>query len=358
MAEDISTWTTNAKFLFKLYELDEKTAKRVLSSSLRGIAFEWARETLTKEPETTVQKLLEGLNSRFLSRMRITETAQRFLSDKIPEQNEKFFAMMRDASYLFEQGYMSLQAVADRMISRSPPEIRIALWNIAGVAQNMFDFSKAAEQVIPLAYGKEVSMSNQAQVNFVKKKNFPGSSKSQKKWCEVHGEKGHTTQECLTIRKLKEKGWRQQRPTANTVKTEKKDEESKEDSNYYYYFSAQDAGNKFTNPFLITGKLNQKKAKILLDTGADLTLLPAAALPKSTVIHKTKDTAKAANGSQIPILGKVRNVQLEILGLNIRIKSALVTSESLEYTLLGAPTIKENFGNLVKAYVEKNSITQ
>lgn len=70
---------------------------------LKGKAFEWARDTMTEAPNTSLEELVTGLSYRFLSRLKITETAQRFLSDQIPETTEKFFQMMKDANYRYEQ---------------------------------------------------------------------------------------------------------------------------------------------------------------------------------------------------------------------------------------------------------------
>jgi hypothetical protein len=47
--------------------------------------------------------------------------------------------MLREATYLFENSYMSLDAIVDRLIQRSPPEIRITLWSLAGQTTDMFD---------------------------------------------------------------------------------------------------------------------------------------------------------------------------------------------------------------------------
>ena len=87
-AEDVTTWVTNCKFLLTLYSLDEKTALKAIFNALKGTAFDWARETITQDPSTGVEELLTKLSSRFLSRLKITETAQRFLSDSIPENIE------------------------------------------------------------------------------------------------------------------------------------------------------------------------------------------------------------------------------------------------------------------------------
>ncbi|KAI5153165.1 hypothetical protein ENBRE01_3135 [Enteropsectra breve] len=76
--EDVTTWITNCNFFLSLYELDGRAALRVIFSSLKGTAFDWARETITQQPGTTVPELLAQLS-------------QRFLSDEIPDSIENFF---------------------------------------------------------------------------------------------------------------------------------------------------------------------------------------------------------------------------------------------------------------------------
>lgn len=105
-----------------------------------------------------LKELLDVLSARFLSRNKKTEAAQRFLSGDIQKDSEKFFAMMSGATYLPNKNYIWLETVADKIISRSPPEIRIALWSIVGSTHSMFGFAKAAERVSSLAYRREGSM--------------------------------------------------------------------------------------------------------------------------------------------------------------------------------------------------------
>ena len=140
-SEDITEWASSVKFMHQLYGWDDKTALRQICASLRGRAFELARESILRVPTTTSLELLNNLETRFLSRLKVTETAQRFLNDGVPKTIENFFLMMKDATYLFDRNYMSMEAIADKIIARSPSEIRIALWSLAGQSTNIFDFS-------------------------------------------------------------------------------------------------------------------------------------------------------------------------------------------------------------------------
>ena len=322
---------------------------------MRGTAFDWARETLTQDPKMRASELLVGLSNRFLSRLKITETAQRFLSDEISDTSEKFFAMMRDANYLFENGYMSLLALVDRIISRSPSEIRITLWNSSGVSKNMFEFSKAVDKVIPLVYGKEGSMNavetsiNRAEI----KKAFGG--KPNNKYCDLYGRKGHSTEECITLKKLGKSGWtKKEFPVINRVEPEGNDKYDEVKQVFFYSFKATSS---LKNPFFLTGKILEKNIPILIDTGADITLASKHLLPNGLTIKRTTQSAKAANGGQIHILGFIENITISINNQNIHIRKALITSANIHYLLLGAPEISRYLStitNIIKTKIQEN----
>lgn len=246
--------------------------------------------------------------------------------------------MMKDANYLFDNGYMSLHALADRIISRSPSEIRIALFNAAGSAKNMFDFSKAAEKVIPLAFGREGSMNAvrfQPMKTYKQKK--PADNRKDK-FCELHGKLGHSTDECSTLTKLKKLGWEKNTTLSSTNMVESDKNESNDEVNQSFYFSFSSLNN-IVNPFSITGMIKDSKIPILIDTGADLSLVSKTLLPNNYCIKKTSQTARAANGGQIPILGFIESLSLKVDQNIICINKILVTSSNLNYLLLGAPEI-------------------
>jgi hypothetical protein len=348
--EDVTVWTTNARFLLSLYDLDDFTSKRIVCSALRGAAFDWAREVLTRETSTTTEQLLIGLNSRFLSRMKITKTPQRLLSDGIPDSTEKFFVMIKEATYLFEHGYMSLQALSDRIISRSPSEIRIALWSLAGQSKDMFEFTKAVEKVIPLAYGREGSMNfvnsndnnnqnNISHINFSKSHFNKGSKIKSEKVCDLHGRRGHTTEECFSLKKLKQKGWSLREPKSMNVVSKVEESEEKEINSTFYFSFKNLNNNKHCNPFLVPGSIGCEKIKLLVDTGADLTLISDKLLPSQFKIQQSSQKAKAANGLEIPIIGQVHNLLIKINNMCINVKRALVTKIKIPYILLGYPDI-------------------
>lgn len=101
-------------------------------------------------PNMSIEKLLSGLRLQIFQSASNHRSSPTISMDGIPDSIEKLFEMLKDANYLFDNCYMSLQALADRIIPCSPSEIRIALWNSSAASKSMFDFSKAAERAVPL----------------------------------------------------------------------------------------------------------------------------------------------------------------------------------------------------------------
>ncbi|KAI5154396.1 hypothetical protein ENBRE01_3372, partial [Enteropsectra breve] len=122
--EDITTWILDVKFILQLHSLNGTIALQNICNALRGEAFAYGRETLTRSPNLSADEFLRCLETRFASGLRIKTTAQKFIQGSIPESIEEYFSMMRDAAYLSQHNYLSVTAIVDQVIIRSPPELR------------------------------------------------------------------------------------------------------------------------------------------------------------------------------------------------------------------------------------------
>ncbi|KAI4293449.1 hypothetical protein PAPHI01_2723, partial [Pancytospora philotis] len=354
--EDVAEWTKDVRFMLGIYNLDGASAIRVVCTALQGKAFSWARQTITRNPDITVDRLLKELENRFASRLTLTDKARRFQTNEIPTTKEDYFAMLEDAVYLYDREYMSHLAIVDRIIHRSPPEIRIALWQIAGQLTNAFEIAKAAEQVVPLAYGNEGSMTvnrvdtrerswshqnepreRQPESQTYRRSNLskPYKQQPKDKFCKLHGECTHTTAECRTLKLLKEKGW-SNNGGVREISIDETDN-SDEALNFNVYSGLVTKARK--NIFLRTGTLGGKQVPILLDTGADMTVVPTTFLPTNWRIAQTTRKIRAANDTPIPLTGIVNNMPIRINTFEILVKEALITSVPMPHILLGATEI-------------------
>lgn len=140
-------------------------------------------------------------------------------------------------------------------------------------------------------------------------------AKSNKKICELHGKKGHSTEECLTLNKISKMGCMRKNSTANCIETEDHLEKQKLNGSFYYSFNFLKT---CKNLFLMTGTL--QSIPILIDTGADPSLVSKYLLSSQTALKKTAQTTRSANGSPIPILSILENIPLQINNKEISIK--------------------------------------
>ena len=339
--EDISSWVANASFLISLYSLSEGEAIKVIASCLKGMAFDWLRELLTKERDINLARIFAGLEQRFQSRANVTKVAQRFLEDSIPSSSGEFFAMMNDASYLFNRGYMSFDALSDRIISRSPPEIRSAIWQAASSLRSIFDLSKVVERVVPLAFGKDGLMAAKVKFSVSQASSNTGPRKANNKssfFCHLHGHGSHSSDRCY---KLKEMRLRKKPFVSNVVADTDSNsgpEEKEMNSSYPYIFPMLYSCVNSKNPFYTEACVFGLQAKVLIDTGADVSLIPERLVKSSCFSRSFKEEAFAANGLPIKILGAVYKVPIQISNKEYVIPKALI-SDQIRFVILGSDLI-------------------
>lgn len=137
------------------------------------------------------------------------------------------------------------------------------------------------------------------------------------------------------------------------IKEEQQLHEIKPNDSFYYSFNSSFINN---TPFLTLDNINKLQVPILLDTGAYLMLIPTNLLINTIHISKTNRTAKAANGEQIPIVGKIYKLIIRINNQGVIIKKTLVTPIKLKYILLGAPEISNTPELILKIIQSTNHI--
>lgn len=355
--EDVSTWARDARFICQLYKLDDVAGIRSICQSLSGAAFSWIREELTRNANTTIENIILGLESRFSSRLHLTTVAQRFQCDLIPNNIEDYFKMIQDANYLCERNYMSIHAIIDKLIIRSPPDIRSIIIHSTGEVTSIHEISKIIERILPLTYSKngqniisdvqKVSTSKFSEKNF--KAGKTNSTNSLIRYCELHGKCNHNTNECRTIKTLEEKGWKRFKNIRETsVEDVVEESNSFNKNNSFYIFNNIKAIKHLNNPFMQTGEINSKKIQILIDSGADTSLFNIKHLPENSIIQPTNSIAISANGSKLNIKGKISNIPIYIQNEKILIEEALVVVGEPNHVILGADSIIKNPNLIIK----------
>jgi hypothetical protein len=118
---------------------------------------------------------------------------------------------------------------------------------------------------------------------------------------------------------------------------EKEDNASMEvqNKNVIYYFTRLGATK---NPFFIKGEIGGRTRTILLDTGADVSLVDVKDLRGQTGILSPYDgEVKSVSGESLKIKGKTSSLEIRI-GKNV-IKFSPLVMEECEYVILGADVI-------------------
>lgn len=159
-----------------------------------------------------------------------------------------------------------------------------------------------------------------------------------KKKCVLHGDGRHNTEECFTLKKLREKGIRmidkvEKELEQNTSSEVENEVELNKKTGIYSLFSNV----LMENPFKIKARIGDKYFPTLLDTGADISLVHLNFLPKDFVIktqRKYDQSFKSASGGHINIVGTVKNLPVYIDNKLFLIE-AFVTKDKPEYIIIG-----------------------
>lgn len=157
--------------------------------------------------------------------------------------------------------------------------------------------------------------------------------------CELHVVCVHTTSECRLIRSMKHKlATKNFSKKVNLIVHDDITEETSNKEDTFYSIRSVFKKHYFLNPFLLTSDLVNINSKVLIDTGADINIINVKALPKSIQIHKTNIKANSTSGTQLNIIGEIKNFPLRIDDINVVLDAAVVEGAP-EYCIVGAATI-------------------
>lgn len=168
----------------------------------------------------------------------------------------------------------------------------------------------------------------------------------------IHGKGPHRTEECRTILgyiKKKKRGFNNSRPIAEVDEITEVDSNEKLNKNLSYYSLTK---SPFIRKFQFVGGIPHE---CLIDTGACCSVVNSKVLPKNAPIFKTNTQLKSVTGEKLETIGKVKDLRARIEGKEITM-DAIVTTEDLKSSIVGAETIKKNKEILIEALEEKTEI--
>ncbi|KAF9752806.1 hypothetical protein NGRA_3387 [Nosema granulosis] len=168
-------------------------------------------------------------------------------------------------------------------------------------------------------------------------KNYQGISRWNGKRCTIHGPGTHNTWECERATEVLNKERSRIGRRVNQIETGMDDDQEEENKGYLYYFNRVEMEG---NPFFITGTINGRTRRVLIDTGADVSLIDIKDLEsKEERLETYRGLVRAAGGEILKILGKKRNCNIMLDEEMINFSPLVM--ESCKYIILGADVIKD-----------------
>ncbi|KAF9762429.1 Retrovirus-related Pol polyprotein from transposon [Nosema granulosis] len=363
--EDVLTWLQEVKFVRGVIGSSEEETRKMMLLKLRGAALSWAAEVLgERSTEISLGELIELLKTRFSSQQTTEISLSKFLTSKHPSTREEFTDLLRCANDLFRKKYMNIIPLTQVVINKAPVEMKALLLQAAETVQSWDQFMKRAEDIAWIAFPDKT-------LNRVESNARPISPKN---YCEWHESDTHNTRDCSFLKQLKEQYKRgsiriYKRGNFQDYKNKRNSNDSKvirnifeRDEGCQHCEESGSAGaiemnsnnkrfsiytfknTKTHNPFFINLWVGRTCHVGLIDTGADVSIVPSSLIKEiqNTTKHKTNIRVTSACGNDLKITEKLENMQLRTeTGTTINC-SPLVVVGGPEYIILGIDVILEN----------------
>ncbi|KRH92791.1 LTR retrotransposon, partial [Pseudoloma neurophilia] len=179
------------------------------------------------------------------------------------------------------------------------------------------------------------------------------------KKCLWHGEnQSHNTDNCFKVQKLVKQAKDRYDGNKSMVTNDKKkvrpliesDGNDENKNNFIYSIFKQ----RSKNPFYVSGKLqlNEEPIKILLDTGADITVIPSHLVNKKKLkIQKYSGSVRSASEHNLKIIGQADNIELQIQNEHFSV-SGVIAAVDWNYIIIGCDTLLKMSDILIKTIRE------
>lgn len=129
----------------------------------------------------------------------------------------------------------------------------------------------------------------------------------------MHGQCSHESKDCRAIKYLKNLEYKiySSLRNINEEKDEETENEKKKFNFSYLYFNKQKIEN-FKNPFLLKCKIFNRIVPLLIDTGADRSILNIKFIPKSLKLKPPIVILRGENGCIIDTVGEIDGIEMTI----------------------------------------------
>ncbi|KAF9751293.1 Retrovirus-related Pol polyprotein from transposon, partial [Nosema granulosis] len=252
-----------------------------------------------------------------------------------------------------------IEVLAQMVVDKTPGEIRACLYQAGLAIASWEQFIQTAEEMASISFPEKLISRVQNEYMHQRTRNEgeqprrvdgrvsrPEKGDEQrftqvvkKKYCRLHGEGNHWTKFCPLFTEIIDRERKKIRRNVSRVNEGTESEESREDDNkrVIYCFNRI---RHYKNPFFVTGEINGEHRQVLLDTGADVSLVGIKDLQDDLEkLEEYKGVVRSASGESIEILGRKKEIGIRIGDDEITF-SPLVMGD-LKYIILGADVIKK-----------------
>lgn len=205
-------------------------------------------------------------------------------------------------------GAIKTELLVKNVIARAPCDIKAILNDEAYGANSWFEFKKGAEGATWIAFPERI-VQRVEKYNPQKQFKKRDQRKQTEAYCLIYGAGNHFTRQCRDLRKKEEfeRGKRKKNGNANVIESE--EQEPSENDNFIQTILGIDTSLK-RNPFFINIYNGSKKNRVLLDTGADVSVINKKYVSPDHKLFPNNITLKSACGGKIRTCGSTGNFKL------------------------------------------------
>ncbi|KAI5148608.1 hypothetical protein ENBRE01_0423 [Enteropsectra breve] len=341
--DDTRGWVKRIDTLANLSRIDDNGKVKLAAICFRGAAAEWGIGKIADNPAITWKELAECIVARFESQKTADEILSRFLARKEASDYNSFTLMLEEAGAIKAKQGIDATHLMRQVISRSPAGIKSILLQCLFAEDTWEIFLGTAEKAAWVAFPEKVigRVSNDYD-------NKTAANQSKIWYCPYHGEGEHSAKYCPVIKKLESKGWMRKQPSSQRrfvrdIRYEDAENGSEnqlnKDSSIYLCNNIKN----HSSCFLKEAKLGKDTIKVLLDTGADVSLIPEKLTTKyKDQIKSCSAKLKSVCGENIEVAGKLSPQVIDIDGNKIEAEPIVTINGPGDYMILGADSLQDN----------------
>ncbi|KAI4293168.1 hypothetical protein PAPHI01_2442 [Pancytospora philotis] len=385
--EDALVWLTTFIVIADANDVSIFRRPKIFICCLQDAALQWAAETITNHPDLTIDEILSLFKTRFSGTMGIERAFSRLTQLSEIQNQSDIAAAIRDANVLMKAKYISLDCIKGIFASKLPGNFKPIIRQAVPSTRSWQEFSKFLEEnILPSLSGTstpvqgvltaELYQACPAQTSYPKqpyqgKPRFPGKTSTfsktfSSKRCPLHGP-GHSQQECYTFKQLRDQGYSFNRQSSLTNACEASEEpfdlraEESNKSDMPYHSSTYSTGackSISHNPFRRWGNIQGKHVPVLIDTGADTSIINQDLLhPAKIAITPSAARATSACGGNLNVIGSCSDISLSIDNANYNVRG-LVTKGKPDYIIISADSIAKHPSLVTNQLALASSINQ